>query len=293
MKILQKNQITERKNQNFAIDELIGIEESESLILYYGQTIWKILSICKPKATIHIGLVAVHLYKFFCLNTPIFKYDCKIAAIACVFLAAKLENGYQVYLRQLCKGIKGVNEESIKECEILILQGNDYELYIKTPWLPLLALHNDFEFSNDESYKEAVNYLKLTLRGDIIYVENPSKLATACYLAAIDNNQELLEHFTTYLEKKYILAKNSDIIDTSFAQWLKELNKIVAVMRKDVNFDNLKDINTRITDYRLEFNKNQLKNAKENEPRNTTTTLGNKRSIPSPQSGGNSKSRKH
>ena len=42
---LQSNQITERKNQNFAIDDLIGIDESESLVLFYGQSIWKILNI--------------------------------------------------------------------------------------------------------------------------------------------------------------------------------------------------------------------------------------------------------
>ena len=279
MAVLQMGQIIERKLQNFVVEDLIGMEESESLILFYSQSIWKIVGTFK--LTQHIGFVALFLYKRFTLNTPIFKYDCKIAAIACVFLATKLENGYQLTLKQVCKRIIGIKAEDVKACEMLILEGNDYELYIKTPWLPLLCLYNDFESLSQEQYKECVKYLELTMNGDVIYLNSPSKLATASVLAVFGADTVVAETFKLYLQEKYTVAKQNEQADTTFAQWYKELNDIVDVLKKEVKYDNemLKDINNRLLKYRNEHFK------PENNSDSIMPTKGTKRSVPSPQTG--------
>ena len=270
---LEHSQIAERKQKNMVIDNLVGIEEAEALILFYAQTIWKIVH--SLKVSVHIGLVAVKLYKIFTLNTSIKLYDCKIAAISSVFLAIKLENGYQVSLSTICNKIKGTDPEAVKDTELLILKGNEYDCYVKTPWLPLLSLYNDFEGFSEEDYKAAVTNLEMTITGDIIYENKPSKLATAAALKVFIKTDKKGQ-FKFYLEQKYTLAKQNDMCNTSFNQWYKELEDLVQIMSQEIKLDQkiLKDVHSRIVG--IASPSSSIEN-------NSALPTQHKRSLPSPE----------
>eukprot|EP00834_Sanchytrium_tribonematis_P007237 NODE_628_length_5237_cov_0.539510.p2 type:complete len:298 gc:universal NODE_628_length_5237_cov_0.539510:1201-308(-) len=288
--ILSNDVLIERKQENHIIEDIIGMEETEKLIGYYSDTIWDISA--NLKLTTHISLVATYLYRIFTLNTKVDQYDCMLAAVTCVFLSAKLENGYQLALRHVCHKFKGIEEEKVKDCEMQILEGNDYDLFIKTPWLPLIGLYNDCQFFSEAEFELAIKFLRRCTNGDIVHVYSAPKIAAACFLAVLLDLNTNTELFYTYFEAKHNRARQDEMAPIPFKQWRSEIDLLSKLLLHKSTYDKaeLKDIKERLNSFRnTQASSGHVVTAKSNRPRSDSTSPESvnfkKRGNPSPATG--------
>lgn len=191
----------------------VNVDELQELVQYYME---KTSDVCKTFDLREIvRATAILCMKRFYLFKSVVVFDPKLVMLACVFLAAKIEN-FLMKIDSFTGKIKGINKDELKEIEFEVAETLGYQFFMYHPYDAGFGIFLDVQtFFNDvrnvhHTFIEADKLISKSMLTDAALIYMPSQIAFACWMLASKQTNLPMEQYIFKKQEKF--PKNIDLI---------------------------------------------------------------------------------